>query len=141
VHFQIHSICQLADRVGQVLQSSQEPENSSQTHGHLHLNIRDVSNNGRNLVLLRKGMLGLGWARHLYPLQIERIRHRLLERLVRGRGSRLVQSRGDRHCRLHLQVLWRGFGRCQIPRLRGSWTWLRSDRDTKANYSLIYLWD
>src|SRR5277367_4082022 len=93
---------------------------------------------GANLVLLRKRMLGLGWATHLYSLQIERIRHHLLERLVRVRGSRLVQSRGDRHCRLHLQALLRGFGRRQIPRLRGSWTWLRSDGDTKAN-ELIYL--
>ena len=93
---------------------------------------------GANLVLLRKRMLGLGWVTQWYSLQIERIRHRLLERLVRGRGSRLVQSRGDRHCRLHLQVLWRGFGRCQIPRLRGSWTWLRVDGYTTAN-ELIYI--
>ena len=47
VHFQIHSICQLVDRVGQVLQSSQEQENSSQTHGHLHLNINDLADDGR----------------------------------------------------------------------------------------------
>jgi hypothetical protein len=46
VHFQIHSICQSADRVGQALQSSLEQENSSQTHGHLHLNISDLANDG-----------------------------------------------------------------------------------------------